>query len=213
MLMDCWATFGLLVLSGLLVSLGSLFYYLDFCFLLWQGEVDCPFYLKTGSCKYGQTCRFNHPDRNAIDPPAAAIGAAIVASPAPHLSIGFVNPAASILHNFDPRLTQTTLGLAAAVYPQRPGELECDFYMKTGDCKFGQRCKFHHPIDRSAPTLSGKDVQQQNVRLSLAGLPRREGAIHCPYYMKTGTCKYGVACKFDHPPPGEVMAKATTKGT
>lgn len=25
--------------------------------------------------------------------------------------------------------------------------------------------------------------------------------------MKTGTCKYGPTCKFDHPPPGEVMAK------
>lgn len=24
--------------------------------------------------------------------------------------------------------------------------------------------------------------------------------------MKTGTCSYGINCKFDHPPPGEVMA-------
>lgn len=40
-----------------------------------------------------------------------------------------------------------------------------------------------------------------------------QGAIHCPYYMKTGTCKYGATCRFDHPPPGEVMAMATTQGT
>lgn len=39
----------------------------------------------------------------------------------------------------------------------------------------------------------------------------QQGAIHCPYYMKTGACKYGAACKFDHPPPGEVMA--TTQET
>lgn len=26
--------------------------------------------------------------------------------------------------------------------------------------------------------------------------------------MKTGTCKYGITCKFDHPPPSEVIAKA-----
>lgn len=26
--------------------------------------------------------------------------------------------------------------------------------------------------------------------------------------MKTGTCSYAVNCKFDHPPPGEVMALA-----
>ncbi|KAJ6357420.1 hypothetical protein OIU78_005306 [Salix suchowensis] len=67
---------------------------------------------------------------------------------------------------------------------------------------------YDHPIDRSAPTE--KQIQQQTVKLTLAGLPRREGAVHCPYYMKTGTCKYGATCKFDHPPPGEVMAIATS---
>uniref|UniRef100_A0A5B7BTH1 Putative zinc finger CCCH domain-containing protein 37 isoform X1 n=1 Tax=Davidia involucrata TaxID=16924 RepID=A0A5B7BTH1_DAVIN len=177
------------------------------------GEVDCPFYLKTGSCKYGATCRYNHPDRYAINPPAAAIGAAIIASPAAHLNAGVVNPAASFLQTIDPRLTQTMLGLGPTIYPKRPGQTECDFYMKTGVCKFGERCKFHHPIDRSAPMLSTKDAQQENVKLTLAGLPRREGAIVCPYYLKTGTCKYGVTCKFDHPPPGEVMATATSQGT
>lgn len=47
--------------------------------------------------------------------------------------------------------------------------------MKTGECKYGERCKFHHPIDRSAPTLSAaKQASQENVKLTLAGLPRRE---------------------------------------
>ncbi|KAI5674816.1 hypothetical protein M9H77_15180 [Catharanthus roseus] len=163
------------------------------------GEVDCPFYLKTGSCKYGATCRYNHPDRNTINPPAA--------SPAQHLKFGVVSPAASILQSFDSRLTQAPLhfGLGTTIYPQRPGEIECDFYMKTGDCKFGQRCRFHHPFDRS---VLAQEAQMQSVKLTLAGLPRREGAVHCPYYMKTGTCKYGATCKFDHPPPGEVMASS-----
>ncbi|MCD9559510.1 Zinc finger CCCH domain-containing protein 37 [Datura stramonium] len=171
------------------------------------GEVDCPFYLKTGSCKYGGTCRYNHPERNA-----AGIVPALVASPAPHWNIGMVNPAASLLQNLDPRLTQTMLGLLPPVYPQRPGQIECDFYMKTGECKYGERCKFHHPHDRSAPVVSAKDAQQPNVKLTLAGLPRREGAVHCPYYMKTGMCKYGATCKFDHPPPGEVLSMATSQG-
>ena len=29
--------------------------------------------------------------------------------------------------------------------PQRPGEPECSYYMKTGVCAFGSKCKFHHP--------------------------------------------------------------------
>ncbi|XP_052207309.1 zinc finger CCCH domain-containing protein 37 [Diospyros lotus] len=174
------------------------------------GEMDCPFYMKTGSCKYGASCRYNHPDRYSINPPAAAFGASVIASPVAHLNLGVVNPAASILQTIDPRLTQTTLGLAPAIYPQRPGQIECDYYMKTGECKFGERCKFHHPFDRLAPSLSINEAQPQNVKLTLAGLPRREGSIHCPYYMKTGTCKYGATCKFDHPPPGEVMAMGTS---
>ncbi|KAI9387480.1 hypothetical protein POPTR_010G176300v4 [Populus trichocarpa] len=170
------------------------------------GEVDCPFYLKTGSCKYGATCRYNHPERTAINPPAAAIGHPIVAPSLANLNFGVFNPAASIYQTIDPRLSM--LGVGPTFYPQRPGQTECDFYMKTGECKFGERCKFHHPIDRSAPTE--KQIQQQTVKLTLAGLPRREGAVHCPYYMKTGACKYGATCKFDHPPPGEVMAVATS---
>ncbi|XP_031118559.1 zinc finger CCCH domain-containing protein 37-like [Ipomoea triloba] len=157
------------------------------------GEVDCPFYLKTGSCKYGATCRYNHPDRYTINPPAA------------HLNVGIVNPTASLFQTFDPRMTQTMFGFATTIYPQRPGQVECDFYMKTGECKFGERCRFHHPLDHSSPVTSSMEGQQQNFKLSLAGLPRREGAIHCPYYMKTGICKYGATCKFDHPPPGELI--------
>ncbi|XP_010260865.1 PREDICTED: zinc finger CCCH domain-containing protein 37 isoform X2 [Nelumbo nucifera] len=175
------------------------------------GEVDCPFYLKTGSCKYGATCRYNHPDRNAINPPvAAALSHALISSAAANLNIGVINPAASLLPTIDPRIAQTALGLGPTIYPQRPGQIECDYYMKTGECKFGERCKFHHPIDRSAPMT--KQAQQQNVKLTLAGLPRREGAIICPFYMKTGTCKYGVTCRFDHPPPGEAIAMATVQG-
>ncbi|GKV37846.1 hypothetical protein SLEP1_g45821 [Rubroshorea leprosula] len=181
------------------------------------GEVDCPFYLKTGSCKYGANCRYSHPDRHAFNPPAAALSHPFVASIASNLGTGVVNPAASFYQSIDPRLSQTavtaqpTMGVAQTIYPQRPGQTECDYYMKTGVCKFSERCKFHHPTDRSAGTT--KQASQQPVKLTLAGLPRREGAIHCPYYMKTGTCKYGANCKFDHPPPGEVLTMATSQGS
>ncbi|KAK1440086.1 hypothetical protein QVD17_05911 [Tagetes erecta] len=173
------------------------------------GEVDCPFYLKTGSCKYGATCRYNHPERyGGVD-----LTGAMVATPSIHMNnIGLVSPAPAVMQTVDPRLGQTMLGLAPAIYPQRPGQMECDYYMKTGVCMFGERCKFHHPFDRTAHALSAKEGEQQNVKFTLAGLPRREGAVNCPYYMKTGACKYGATCKFDHPPPGEVMAAATSQG-
>lgn len=171
-----------------------------------SGEVDCPFYLKTGSCKYGATCRYNHPERTAFIPQAAGVNYSLVSSNTANLNLGLVTPATS----FYQTLTQPTLGVISATYPQRPGQSECDYYMKTGECKFGERCKFHHPADRLS-AMTKQAPQQPNVKLSLAGYPRREGALNCPYYMKTGTCKYGATCKFDHPPPGEVMAKTTSE--
>lgn len=35
----------------------------------------------------------------------------------------------------------------------------------------------------------------------------------CAFYMKTATCKYGATCKFDHPPPGELVAMVNQNGT
>ncbi|KAI4333237.1 hypothetical protein L6164_018071 [Bauhinia variegata] len=173
------------------------------------GEVDCPFYMKTGSCKYGATCRYNHPDWNVIDPSVAALGHSILLTPAAaNLNIEVVNPAASLYQAIDPRLSNPTVGMGQTIYPQRHGQIECDYYMKTGKCKFGESCHFHHPMDRTVPSLS-----QQTVKLTLAGLPRREGAAICPFYLKTGTCKFGSNCKFDHPPPGEVMELAKSQET
>ncbi|KAJ0989350.1 hypothetical protein J5N97_007706 [Dioscorea zingiberensis] len=168
------------------------------------GETDCPFYLKTGSCKYGAACRFNHPDRNY------SFGSAMFPSAASNLPFGILSSAANLIQTIDPHLSQTSLSMA--IYPQRPGQIECDFYMKTGQCKFGDRCRFDHPIDRSAPLSTVNQVSQQNIKLSLAGLPRREGSAACAYYMKTGACKYGATCKFDHPPPGEAVAMAAGQG-
>ena len=31
-------------------------------------------------------------------------------------------------------------------------------------------------------------------------LPRNPGAAKCTHFLKTGSCKFGVSCKFDHPP-------------
>lgn len=77
------------------------------------------------------------------------------------------------------------------VFPERPGEPECQFYMKTGDCKFGAVCKFHHPRERTIPT--------PNCVLSPMGLPLRPGEPLCVFYSRYGICKFGPNCKFDHP--------------
>ncbi|KAG7996089.1 hypothetical protein I3843_01G142200 [Carya illinoinensis] len=76
-------------------------------------------------------------------------------------------------------------------FPERPGQQECLHYMRTGDCKFGSSCRYHHPPELVAP--------KTNVVLNLIGLPLRPGAPPCTHYAQRGVCKFGPACKFDHP--------------
>ncbi|KAH9720633.1 zinc finger CCCH domain-containing protein 43 [Citrus sinensis] len=76
-------------------------------------------------------------------------------------------------------------------FPERPGQPECSYFLRTGDCKYKSNCKYHHPknrIPKSPPcTLSDK------------GLPLRPGQNVCSYYSRYGICKFGPACKYDHP--------------
>ncbi|KAI7746340.1 hypothetical protein M8C21_030591 [Ambrosia artemisiifolia] len=76
-------------------------------------------------------------------------------------------------------------------FPQRPGEPECQFYMTTGDCKYGSSCRYHHPQEWTIPNT--------NFGLSPMGLPLRPGAPLCSHYAQNGVCKFGPSCKFDHP--------------
>ncbi|XP_010523985.1 PREDICTED: zinc finger CCCH domain-containing protein 32-like [Tarenaya hassleriana] len=77
------------------------------------------------------------------------------------------------------------------IFPERPGEPECQYYLRTGDCKFGLSCKFHHPRDRVPP--------RANCILSPIGLPLRPGVQPCTFYLQNGFCRFGSTCKFDHP--------------
>ncbi|KAL2900438.1 Zinc finger CCCH domain-containing protein 32 [Bienertia sinuspersici] len=75
-------------------------------------------------------------------------------------------------------------------FPERPGEPECQYYLKTGNCKFGASCRYHHPPDRGASAAAF---------LGPLGLPLRPGTQPCTFYMQNGYCKFGPTCKFDHP--------------
>lgn len=71
------------------------------------------------------------------------------------------------------------------LFPERPGQPECQYYIKTGDCKFRSSCRYHHP-----PELV---VSKSNVVLSPIGLPLRPVSIYIklsgiviPYYLMSG---------------------------
>ena len=50
-------------------------------------------------------------------------------------------------------------------YPQRPGQPDCSYFLKTGDCKYKANCRFNHPKFQSSKSTS--------CALSDKGLPLR----------------------------------------
>ncbi|XP_040362442.1 zinc finger CCCH domain-containing protein 37 isoform X3 [Rosa chinensis] len=135
------------------------------------------FYLKTGQCKYGAPCKFNHP--KDIQIPSATQENKSGETETAIKTEGF-EVAVKPLVSFSAALLYYSKEL-----PVRPGEADCPFYLKTGRWERALlfvlsaldrlSVKFHHPIDRPAVALSTtKPSQQENVKLTLAGLPRRE---------------------------------------
>lgn len=92
------------------------------------------------------------------------------------------------------------LGGAAATTVARGTEDKkqvCQFFLRTGTCAFGNRCKFFHPKDHRPPQLNPK------------GYPVRPDEKSCSFYMKHGWCAFGATCKFNHPfPPPDERSKS-----
>ncbi|KAL1532784.1 putative late blight resistance protein R1A-10 [Salvia divinorum] len=195
------------------------------------GRMECVYYVKTGQCMFGVTCKFHHPQLGGIGQipmPASAPmyptgqsssiqGNWLIAKPAmlqgsyvptilPRGVVPYrapVSPAASpsthptigaALTKFSPWPTTYTrpyLSTTSSAGPSRPGQPECQYYLRTGHCKFGTTCKYHHPPEWS--------VSRTNYALSPVGLPLRPGAPLCSHYAQYEVCKFGHSCKFDHP--------------
>ncbi|KAJ7964780.1 Zinc finger CCCH domain protein [Quillaja saponaria] len=72
-------------------------------------------------------------------------------------------------------------------YPDRPGDSDCLYFLRTGLCGYGSNCRYNHP-----------DYVSHGAKYN-GELPERVGQPDCGYFLKTGTCKYGPTCKYHHP--------------
>ncbi|KAL0354268.1 UNVERIFIED_CONTAM: Zinc finger CCCH domain-containing protein 3 [Sesamum angustifolium] len=82
------------------------------------------------------------------------------------------------------------VGDERGLFPDRPGEPDCLYYLRTGTCGYGSNCRFNHPSNAGEQVHGVKNTSE---------LPERAGKPDCGFYLKTGTCKYGSTCKYHHP--------------
>lgn len=82
------------------------------------GEQDCPFYMRTGLCGFGMSCRFNHPPNRKL------VGNTRTHAVSPLLHIA-ANTCSSVPHHF-PFFTQAAAAARGkGDYPERIGQPEC----------------------------------------------------------------------------------------
>ncbi|MFQ6650364.1 hypothetical protein Gotur_023225, partial [Gossypium turneri] len=150
------------------------------------GEKDCAHYMLTRTCKFGDSCKFDHP----IWVPEGGIP---YWKEVTFIAIFYANDNESY---WSLPIEITFLWVppvpAGESLPERPGEPDCPYFLKTQRCKFGSKCKFNHPKDKL-------DAPGDSENLTVSGLPERPSEPPCAFYMKTGTCKFGSTCKFNHP--------------
>lgn len=108
------------------------------------GMQKCGFYLRSGQCNYGPTCRFDHP---------AGLGG-IMAGPS-----GFGN-----LPLMVGGATTNEAGMA-----RRPGKEQCPFLARTGSCPHGPECRFDHASGGETSAMHKPSLQTGRKDRGLGG--------------------------------------------
>nr|GMD54734.1 zinc finger CCCH domain-containing protein 43-like isoform X1 [Ipomoea batatas]GME19312.1 zinc finger CCCH domain-containing protein 43-like isoform X1 [Ipomoea batatas] len=169
------------------------------------GQPECEYFMKTGECKFKSLCRFHHPKGWAWKPDCLHNDKGLPLRPVSNASVKSIE---SFEH---------TKAMQSEEFPERPGQPECKYFMKAGDCKFKSLCRFHHPKgwarkpdcllnDKGLPlrpvsNASVKSIEsfEHTKAIQSEEFPERPGQPECVYYMKTGRCKFKSICRFHHP--------------
>ncbi|GAU48557.1 hypothetical protein TSUD_182050, partial [Trifolium subterraneum] len=143
------------------------------------GEPDCSYYIRTGLCRFGATCRFNHPPNRKL------------------VSCRCSTPSMSFIRSVGATEIEIIINFQGYCDCTDERRIPRKYYLKTGTCKFGATCRFHHPKDKAG--IAGR------VALNILGYPLRPNESECAYYLRTGQCKFGNTCKFHHPQPNNMV--------
>lgn len=127
-----------------------------------RGEPTCQYYLKHGTCKFGQACKFHHP-------PQSELAAAVMGGSAVVMNVGRTSARGSgqqiVLNSVDG--STGTAAMALQFLPQRPDEPDCIYFLRNGRCKYGATCRYHHPVafaqtkTVAAPTQARRQPSQR----------------------------------------------------
>ncbi|KAH9792250.1 hypothetical protein WN944_010486 [Citrus x changshan-huyou] len=173
------------------------------------GQIQCKFYQSTGGCKHGEACRFKH----SIEKSEESKGEGLMEKTV-QIQCKFYQRTEGCKHGEACRFSHSTeksenpLPFSGAngmkeskggSLVEMTGLIGCKYHLSAGGCKYGNSCKFSHSKEK--PQTYIKKSEKASPELNFLGLPIRVHEIECPFYMRNGSCAYGVDCRFNHPDP------------
>lgn len=159
-----------------------------------SGE-PCLFFVKSGWCKYGDACRHSH----AVAPAQRQL------TPSGEVCLFFqrsgwckFGDACRFTHSASssapPVAAAPRISFGQPMALSKPREI-CKFFEKAGWCKFGDGCNFEHV---SAAGQVPAVVPPPSAQSSVGGPPPNSSGELCGFFVKSGWCKYGDACRHSH---------------
>lgn len=155
-------------------------------------EPMCQYYMKHGTCKFGQACKFHHPPQSSVT--AALVGGGTVV-----MNVGRKTDVPQIVVNsLAGEATASGTPMMLQFLPQRPEEQDCIFFLKNGRCKYGATCRYHHPInfnqrrdDGRRQRVHAQQVPDSFLRHSNVQFISQAGSHHMNYQQGPTTASNG----------------------
>lgn len=139
---------------------------------------DCRDYLRTGRCKYGASCKYNHP-------PNVQSGGGMKTPIDPTEPLFPIRPNEPLCQYY---MKHGTCKFGQACKFHHPPQTATPG---------GAPAMMNRRID--APRMILNPVGTDGSSMMLQFLPQRPDEPDCIYFLKNGRCKYGTTCRYHHP--------------
>ena len=203
------------------------------------GKPPCAFYVRMGTCKFGSTCKFDHPDLQNMATPGhmwkaypynmVSVQAAMHGN-YPAMAMPFVPPNANAMadkgngnlpngHPYEPALIEQSETSGDISPPQGRASSTSQGTQEFGIPVHAMPYQYGGMVPMSYANMfpymyaqTGGMPPQAYVYNEASPYPVRADAPDCTYYMKTGHCRFGATCKFNHPPERLAQLSSTSEG-
>lgn len=153
---------------------------------------DCRDFLRTGRCKYGASCKYNHPSN-------VQSGGGLKGPVDPNEPMFPVRPNEPVCQYYAKHGT-CKFGQACKFNhpPQSQGQLKTTLNGSNNGTAVMLNIGGNHEV--AQPIMLNQVATDSNGNLlMLQFLPQRPEEPDCIYFLKNGRCKYGGTCRYHHP--------------